>query len=231
VTEENLLARERDWPYRVALIRSWQPDSGRTLRVGQVGVLVRVEDGGVARVDFGRHGRHSIPVGATDLVERANRIRRGELAKTTPNFVAAIGPRLLDSGHSPLRPLDPAKLEGQGAFLCVFADPEGEDFASLVEGIAPLRRYDGVSTLLFPQGRHADIRVGKKLKALGWTVPFVFNHLAEPYSRTLLPEPAALPALLLQTSEGRVLFQSPWRPGVPAQLIRVLERAGRSLPG
>ena len=70
-----------------------------------MGVLIRVEASGLARIDFGRDGLYEVPVGATDLVERANRIRTGELRKMAPNFVLAIGPRLVDSAGAHAAPL------------------------------------------------------------------------------------------------------------------------------
>ena len=45
VTDANLLESERFWPYQVALARD-----------GSLGVLIRVEEGAIARIDFGRDG-------------------------------------------------------------------------------------------------------------------------------------------------------------------------------
>ena len=94
VTEQNLLASERYWPYHVALTKPFQ-----ALRPGTTGVLIRVESSSVARIDFGRDGLFEVPVAATDLVARANRVQRGELAKRAPNFVFALGPRLRGHGR------------------------------------------------------------------------------------------------------------------------------------
>src|SRR5262245_25765983 len=72
-TDANLLSSERFWPYQVRLAKPWQPPGAQApLGVGTVGVLVRVENDGAARIDFGRDGRYEVPVGVTDLVERAN---------------------------------------------------------------------------------------------------------------------------------------------------------------
>lgn len=213
VAEANLLANERFWPYQVALARD-----------GSVGVLIRVEAGGVARVDFGRDGTREVPVEETDLVERANAVRLGRLEKLAPNFTLAIGPRLLDPAGDELAPLPfPAALEKRG-FLCVFADPGAAELADLARALAPLSGRHGVLTILFPQGEHPDAAVRETLRGLGWAVPFVRDHLAEAYTRTLLREGTSLPALLLQTPEGRVVFQSGWRPGASAELEAALER-------
>src|SRR5687767_607823 len=80
VTEANLLGSERYWPYQVELTRRFEaPD--RALEPGTSGVLIRVEDADVARIDFGRDGLYEVPVASTDLVARANQVRTGELEK------------------------------------------------------------------------------------------------------------------------------------------------------
>jgi hypothetical protein len=211
VTTANLIASERFWPYQVALTRPWQP-AGRAqpLRSGSDGVLIRIEASGLARVDFGRDGLYAVPVAETDLLERANRIRRGEAQKDAPNFVFAIGPRLLDSASPELQPFSLQAVAGYQRFLCVFADPKAPDFEAMTQALAPLRERQGLLTIVFPQGSHPDAEVYERLRSLAWRVPFLHDHLAEAYTATLLPEKTAFPALLLQTDEGRVLFQGPW---------------------
>jgi hypothetical protein len=223
VTSENILASERFWPYQVALLRPWKP-AGRDapLGPGLPGVLVRVETSTRARIDFGRDGVHEVPLGETDLVERANRVRRGELEKEAPNFVWAIGARLLDPSPPTLASLSLRSVAEHRAFLCVFADPGAEGFADLARALAPLRAREGLATLLFPQGEHPDSEVSRRLRALEWTVPFVHDHLAEGYMRSLLPPEARTPALLLQTGEGRLLLQRGWSAQVLAELVRAL---------
>lgn len=226
VTEQNLLASERFWPYQVALSEDWRPAGrARPLPQAAAGVLIRVEASGVARIDFGRDGLYEIPIDKTDLVKSANRIRLGELEKMAPNFVLAIGPRLIDSGADALRPLPYRAAAAEGAFLCVFADPESDDFPGLVAALAPLRGRHGVSTILFPQGAHSDARVRERLRASQWTVAFVYDHLSEAYTRTLWAEATPPAAVLLVTSEGRVLFQSRWRAGAASDLTAALDRA------
>jgi hypothetical protein len=224
VTEASLLASERFWPYQVASIRPWQP-AGRAhpLRLGSVGVLIRVEASGLARIDFGRDGLYEVPVGETDLVERANRIRLGELEKAAPNFLYSIAPRLGDSASSSPGAFPYRAAADQRGFLCVFADPGAKHFRDLASALAPLREREGVLTILFPQGAHPDIQLREQLRSLGWAVPFAFDHLAEAYTRSLLPERTPLPALTLQTSEGRLLFQSSWGADVVPELISALD--------
>jgi hypothetical protein len=231
VTESNLVESERFWPYQVALARSWQPAGGaRPLSPGILGVLIRVEASGAALIDFGRDGRHEVPVGATDLVERANRIRQGELHKMAPNFVLAIGPRLLDSESAEPRTFGVLETSRRRIFLAVFADPGAEDFPDLAAALAPLRERDGLLTILFPQGEHPDSRVRERLRTLGWTIPFVYDHLSEPYSRSLLAEGVPLPALMLQTGEGRLLFQGGWSARAVRELRSALDAAPSGTP-
>ena len=225
VTEQNLHASERYWPYHVALTKPLH-----ALKPGTTGVLIRVEASGAARIDFGRDGLHEVPVAATDLVERANRVRRGELSKKAPNFVLALGPRLVDTSSSAPSQFSFARAGEQRGFLTVFADPGAEGFAELAKALAPLAQRDGLLTILLPQGEHPDPEVYGKLRTLEWNVPFVYSHLTGPYTRSLLPAEAARPALMLQTPEGRVLFQSEWKTGVLPELSAALDAAlgGRS---
>jgi len=226
VTEGNLAASERFWPYHVGLVRPWRP-AGREqpLPLGASGVLIRVEAGGTARIDFGRNGLFEVPVGETDLVERANRVRRGDLDKMAPNYVLAIGSRLVDAVADPPKPFPFRDVTEQRAFLSVFADPRGPAFEVLAKSLAPLRERDGLLTILFPQGERPDAEVWERLRALGWPVPFVYDHLADSYTRSLAAEDAPPPLLLLQSPEGRVLFQAAATPEGVAELTAALERA------
>ena len=204
VTEGNLLSSERFWPYQTSLTKPW-----RSVPVGSVGVLIRVEPSAEARVDFGRDGLFDLPIGATDLVERSNAIRVGRIEKEAPNFLYALGPRLLDPATAKIYPFeDTAKNR---FFLCVFADPWRVEFGPLVGELEAFQKQrPGVMLMLFPQGRRPDGEVRGQLLAMKWTAPFVFDHLSEPYTKTLLSPQTALPAVQLQTGEGRVLFEGRW---------------------
>jgi hypothetical protein len=219
VGPQDLFASEAWWPYRATLVQDWTPGAGGPpLRKGTRGVLIRVETPERARVDFGRAGLYELPIAATDLAASADRIRRGELAKAGPNFVVAIGARLLDPEPAPPLAFAIERVRGQRRFLCVFADPDAAGFDDLARGLAPLAEREGVQTILFPQTRSSDAAVAEALRARSWRIPFVAGHLSEAYTRTLLPANATPPALLLQTAEGRVLFASPWRSSVVAEL-------------
>jgi hypothetical protein len=231
VTPQNLLASERFWPYHVALTRPWRP-AGRAepLVPGIAGVLIRVENGGNARIDFGRDGLYEVPIEVTDLLANANRIRRGELEKVASNFILDIGPRLVDSASDSLRPFGLRPAAERSGFLCVFADPSAQGFTDLAAALAPLRDRDRALTILFAQGGHPDALLREQLRSLGWPIPFVFDHMAESYTHSLLPEGTPLPALMLVTREGRVLFQSRFGPGVMPELTAALDQAFGTRP-
>lgn len=218
VVGSNLLASERFWPYRVALIESWD-GAAEPIPRGMTGVLIRVETSGLARIDFGRRGKFEIPVADTDLLERANRIRTGGLEKAEPNFVHAIKTRMLDPASEPLRALPSEASQSRRGFLCVFADPGAAEFAEIAHALAPLRKREEVLTILFAQGSYADAAVRERLRSLAWPVPFSYDFLSEPYTRTLLVAGTSFPALLLQTNEGRVIFQGAWSPQAIAPLV------------
>lgn len=217
VTERNLVEGERFWPYQTALTRKWE-----SLLPGSLGVLIRLESKDVARIDFGRDGLHEIPVGATDLVARANAIRVGKAEKSAPNLLFAIGPRLLDSASLVARGFPFADALEKRFFLCIFADPWRREFGSLVSALAPLRNRPDVLLVLFPQSHRPDSQVAGQLRAMKWTVPFVYAHLSEPYTRTLLEQGTAFPALSLQTGEGRVLYEGRFGGGALAKLTAAM---------
>jgi hypothetical protein len=226
VTRDNLLASERFWPYQVELLRPFAPEAGAPLAAGSAGVLVRIENQGLARIDFGRDGRHRVPIARTDVVARANQVRLGELWKPVPNLVHAIGPRLVASEAGLPRAFDLASALDAPGFLSVFADPGAEEFAGIARALAPLRGRHGVITVLYPQGAHAlPADTTERLRTLDWPVPFVLDAYAEGYTQSLLDEGAALPAVLLHTREGRALYQGPWRADTAAELAAALERA------
>jgi hypothetical protein len=226
VTRANLPASERFWPYQVELREAWPAGGGAPpVPAGTLGVLIRVEPQGVARIDFGRDGRHEVPIDKTDLVERADRVRRGELWKPAPNFVHAIGARLVDPESDPPRALEPLALLAAPGLLSVFADPQAAAFGEIATALAPLRGRHGVVTVLFPQGGHPTPETRDRLRRDGWSVPFVMDALAEGYTRSQLDDGVAPPAVMLHTREGRMILQSAWREGLAEELRSAIDRA------
>jgi len=224
VTAANLLEHEQLWPYRVNLIEAWQPPGGAAaLAAGTVGVLIRVETGGVARIDFSSDGKYEVPIEKTNLVENANRIQRGELEKSAPNFFYAIGAHLVDSAADSLTPLLPETLFDRRTYLCVFADPGGEEFAELAKALRPLKAHSDLATILFPQSEQPDAATRDQLRAADWKVPFVYGFLSVPYTRTLVREGTTLPTVMLVTNEGRLLFQESWQASTVPRLQAALD--------
>lgn len=225
VTAENLIENERFWPYRVQLTEPLARGEGeRPVSARRVGVLIRVEPSGRARIDFGHLGKFEVPIGMTDGVARANRIRRGELEKERPNFTHAIRTRMLSSAGDLPMPLPVEETDGRSKFLCVFADPDEHGFEELARSLAPLVGHPGMQTIFFPQGRYGDRDVHAQLGELGWRVPFLPGFLSGGYTRSLLREGTSVPFLLLQTDEGRLLFEGVASP-------RTIERLKDALSG
>ncbi len=207
VTRRSLLASERFWPYQVELTRDWKPEGrARALAAGSRAVLIRVEEGGLARLDFGRGGLQRVPVERTDLVARANRVREGRLPKLGPNLAVAIGQRLVDPSGEALRARSLHELRGATAFLCVFADPNSEGLARLARALAALRAQPGLETVLFARGNWSDAALQRRLAELDWSASFVSSHLAQAYTDTLIDADTPLPAVQLQSPEGRILL-------------------------
>jgi hypothetical protein len=225
VTADTLIENERFWPWRVTLLRPW-----KSLRAEATGVLIRVEHAGVARIDFGRDGVHEIPVSETDLVTQANRVRMGEESKLAPNLVRSLAPRLIDSAAAPPGPLGFAPAMQADALLCVIADPQAESFEALAAQLVPLRTRAKLLTVLLPIGDVDDPILYEKLRALGWTVPFVYDHLAESYARSILADDVERPAIVLQTPEGRLLFHGTWSGDAMSQLMAAIDAHVKSEP-
>ena len=225
VTAANLMANDRFWPYHVGVDGGWKPEGRETaLPEGISGVLIRLESPELARIDFGRDGLYEVPVDRTDLLERANRIPRGELDKMAPNFLLTVGPRLVDPSADSLRPMSFSSVSERAGFLCVFADPSEASFAAIAEALAPLQDRHGVMTVLFAQGDHPDGPLAEQLRKASWTVPFLYDHLADPYTRALLRDGSELPWIQLVTREGRILVDGPWSEGLVSTLAAALER-------
>lgn len=231
VTAGSLLLRDELWPFRVELLRPVVPVDGSGALAPMPGVLVRVEPGGVARVDFGRFGRHEVPVDATDLVERANRVRVGEETKLAPNLVLTIGNKLLDSARDEVHPFPLARDVRLRALLCVFADPASPDFPGVADALRPLAGREGVQSVLFPLGGLRDGRVRQRLRALDWPIPFVFDRFSRLYTRSIAGEEVALPHAMLLTPNGRVLIQGPVSPRLARELDAALGEDARLLVG
>jgi hypothetical protein len=231
ITAANLLANDRFWPYQVALVEAWRPEPRqRPLPADIAGVLIRVEASGAARIDFGRDGLHTVPLEATDLLARANAVRLGEAEKSAPNLVLDIAPRLLDAGAETLRPYGVRPALAYPRFLCLFADPSAAGFDELATALAPLQQRADVLTVLFPLGSHPDAALRERLRALAWPVPFLLDHLAEPYAAALLPDGMEAPALMLLSNEGRVLLAGPYSEQLVTTLTERLAALAEKAP-
>jgi hypothetical protein len=224
VTAANLLEHEQLWPYRVTLTEAWQPPGdAAALAAGTLGVLIRVETGGLARVDFSSDGKYEVPIEKTDLVDHANRIQRGQLQKAAPNFFQAIATHLVDSQADSLTSLNPETIFDRRLYLCVFADGRGEEFAELAKSLRALSMRTDMATIFFPQGEPPDALTRDQLRSADWKVPFVYGFLSVPYTRTLVREGTPIPSVMLVTNEGRLLFQETWQAGTTARLQAALE--------
>jgi len=219
VTEANLLTAERFWPYQVELVRAWEP--GGPVAAGTRGVLVRVQEDGTARIDFGRDGVHAVPLGRTDVVERANAIREGRAGKLGPNLAHVLGPRLVDARHATIGPVSFQDTFGVPGYLSVHAAPE--HFAEIASTLAPLQGRHGVWTVVFPHTREKELAIYRQLRALEWPVVFVPSFLAEGYTESRLAAPVRPPAVQLETREGRLLFQAAWNDDTAAAVAAVLD--------
>jgi len=212
ITPADVFEHERDWPDIVALIEPYTPPgSDGPLKKGYRGALVRVDEQGRARIAFGRHGNHDVPIGSTDLVSRANEVAAGTRHKLGPNFLTHFGAQFLETATDEPKPFAAARLAESERFLCIFADPRAPGFADLARALADLRDVPKLRLLLFPIGTTQDeLRVvAGKLSEAGWSDPFGYPGAAEGQARALLGEVPGTPEALLVSAEGRVLGRTP----------------------
>lgn len=208
ITAEDLLENERFWPEIAALVEPYTPPgSSVPLKQGYRGALVRIDEQGRARIDFGRHGKHDVPIRSTDVVDRANRVASGEIYKIAPNFVAHYGTLFLHPSTPEVVPYPTAELAKASRFLCVFANPRDPGFEALTGRLDALSNRPGLQPLLFPLAmKQNEYEVVKGiLKRVAWPVPFDYGEAAEQHARVLLGEVPTRPYALLVTNEGRVL--------------------------
>lgn len=211
ITRENVLENERYWPDIVAMVEAWtDPESGRLIKKGYRGALIRVDERGRTRIAFGRHGTRDIPIEQTDLISRANEVASGTRHKVAPNFLAHFGTQFVHPSSDELIPYPMLELARSDRFLCVFADPRSKDFAELARGISPLASTPGVQLLVFPLAMKRDETqlVKDLLKNASLQAPFAYPEAAEVHARTLLGEVPSGAVALLVTSEGRVLHNA-----------------------
>jgi hypothetical protein len=226
IREENLATSDAYWPLHVTLARPWSPPDGSpALPAGVPGVLIRVEPaGGVARIDFGRDGVHVVPIAETDLVQEANRVRAGAWERIAPNFVATVGPALMDAAVDPARRLDTSRAASHRGFLCLFVDPASERLAEVAAPLRAALEQREVLPVLFPADPLSDAALRARLLELEWPIAFVRGPLSRPYAGAFLPNGATWPHAMLLSPQGRVHFQGDLGPEALADLRSSLER-------
>jgi len=229
VTLANLMESDRFWPFRVTLVQDLVPPGASETLPRIPGVLVRVDSPQTLRMDFGRFGRHQVPVASTDLLERANRVRLGEETKVAPNLVLTLGNKLLGSEGDEVAPVLVARDTDVEAFLCVFADPAAEGFEEVADRLRPFQGREKLFALLLPQGEWRDARVRQRLRELDWTVPFVFDRFSRAYARSIAGEDTSFPHAMLLSPDGRVLARGAVTKDLAPALEAALPAASRNL--
>lgn len=211
----NIARHETDWPNIVALVEDWTPAEGEApLEAGYRGALMRVEDDGRVRIAFGRHGNHDVPIERTDLVLRANQIRRGELHKVAPGFLAHFGGQFIEVVGTDVAPVQTPRIAPARRFLLLFADPRAPGFEAEATALIPLQAaHPELQILYFPLGLAQEeiIVVRDVLSRSGLLVPFAYPAAADLHARAILGHVPTEAHALLITPEGRILERGPIR--------------------
>ena len=220
VDAENLYLREAYWPSIVLIDRAWQPPEATEppTRYRQ-GTLVRVRENGDVRIDFSSAGKFWVPVEATDAVERAESIRRGEQAKVGPNLARMLGNRLLDAREA--RPIPYREAIGRfDELVLVYVDPLSEDFERIAQALKALHiEEERAVFVLLPRGNHRTATVLGRALQVGWPGAYVARRYVEAYTEALLEDGDASKAMVQRlTPEGRLLYQAEWHQGAQAAI-------------
>ncbi len=233
ITAENLPLRDDYWPQKVHLTKSWAPESGEAVR--PIGVLVRVESPELARIDFGHQGIHEVPIGVTDLVERANELREQGPGSKIGNVTRMIGGALGDPRSEVWQPYPRSEVAGQD-FLLVAAPLDAALLREMAEPLARVDAMNGVRVIYMAQGDTTTEEILRVLHEIGWTTPFLRQRFVRAATDGYLGEELTLPWLGLLTPNGRVLHQGPWPPdGDLQEVVDVLaaqkrEHNSRAIP-
>lgn len=211
ITAENLYDHEEYWPNIVTMAADWMPPAVTPRRPQTLqGVLIRIEDNGRARVDLARFGRVDVAIDETDLVERANGVRRGEIFKHRGNFTMQIGTKLVSSTGNEPGPQPSREIKSAEILLCVFADPRSMEFEPLALQLDRLADDRDLQMIFVPQNvRREDLNfVHSTLRKHNWEVPFTDPAQSAIQTTILIREKPIAPHALLVTREGRVLVDT-----------------------
>lgn len=226
-----LYADDANWPTRVWLEEPLVDDQGGVLvRPHRPGVLVYLRPDGQARVDFGRHGPHTVPVSQTNFASEANRIASAEGTKIFPNLLGMLMNRVVDSEAEELEPMQLAAQDIRGGhILLVFADTREADVRALVDFASRVEHAGDVRlSTLVPITDELDGDVLTDLRAGGWTAPFVMTPMAKSYVPAMLEPGLPRPFARLCTDEGKILAEGSPDATTFAAMTAALRAGGES---
>jgi len=222
VSYENLYERELYWPPNVLMTDIWKPEGFEGDRIYGSGTLIRVEPSGELWLRFPqRFGTRRVPARVTNVIDEANRIRRGEVRKALPNFVMMAANKLVLPGNR--GSVNPFGVKGVEQYLLVSADPMSEAFAEIASALEPIVARGDVLVVLFPQGAHDNDDVLARCEEVGWASPFLYSLYVRGFTAAYFGDDMEPPSLILQTPNGRRIHQTGWREDALAGLTEAVE--------
>ena len=78
--------------------------------------------------------------------------------------------------------------------------------------------------VLFPQGAHDNERVLARCEEVGWASPFLYSLYVRGFTAAYFGDDAESPSLILQTPNGRLIYETAWRAGALTDLSNAVER-------
>lgn len=204
--------RSEWWPEFVVLNQSIEsPDVKRPMTEGTRGVLIRVEESGLLRVDFGS-------VGLTNLsVEQTNFLEQYEELKHTRSFENNAGRWNLHLGQGSYRVLDARFARGSDSYVamasyfiifCAPTKPDKLTFVAEVFGSEPMQRLhdEGARFMFIPLDEVRDQAFTKAMVGSAPHYHFLMPPFSAPYARILISKPEAGTIFLIDKN-GKMLIE------------------------
>lgn len=234
LTEATIYQHSQFWPPKVTLTQSVDSKLA-TVKPGQSGVLIRLENDGEVILDLGRDGILRVPMETTDMLTQAKAIQIGQQEKQYPNWVMMVGRGLMRTGEEakPIRiPL--RDFEAYERFIVIYL-AEGADYPQELRAVFAEKREWMEEEGWFPMVMAANVPGGNAglAEILGSDFDpggFLQTFLVEAYMRSLHHEPEEFPYIVLTDMEGKTIARQLPNESANEALIRLIDAQG-SLDG
>lgn len=200
------------WPTLVNTVKEidLEVKSGRaaTISEGTRAVVIRLEPSGQLLVDFGREGIHLVDPSATNFVELSHAVANGKIDKLYGIMAGMIAQRLtIPTESGELLPYSFKTVNESDYFMLAYIEDDAGQFRVLSDfqkTSSELLKSTATTFLLMPTFDYRNKELSARLHAAGVRVPFMYDYLVKPYTKTMSHKPQP-PALIVTDANGRIL--------------------------